>query len=152
MILVIVGLLPSCFGWYKNPFIFEGFHADCGYFGPPCSSNVMFRYTTSHLPPCDPEIPWNVTIPEEDEPRSPYMPLLHLKMVGTSLTKITKLLLKHEEDGANIDLVLVSSAFQRLHLSEFEFLFQVCEYFHVARHLIKHMVLILLLKVAKPIL
>ena len=112
----------------------------------------MFRYTTSHLPPCDPEIPWNVTIPEEDEPRSPYMPLLHLKMAGTSLTKITKLLLKHEEDGANIDLVLVSSAFQRLHLSEFEFLFQVCEYFHVARHLIKHMVLILLLKVAKPIL
>ena len=38
----------------------------------------------------------------------------------------------------NIDLVLVSTAFQRLDLSEFEFLFQVCEYFHVARHLIKH--------------
>ena len=35
-------------------------------------------------------------------------------------------------------LVLVSTAFQRLHLSEFEFLFQVCEYFHVARHLFKH--------------
>ena len=61
----------------------------------------MFRYTTSHLPPCDPEIPWNVTIPEEDEPRSPYKSLLHLKMVGTSLTKITKILLKHEEDDAN---------------------------------------------------
>ena len=68
---------------------------------PPCSGNVMFRYTTSHLPPCDPEIPWNVTIPEEDEPRSPYMPLLHLKMVRTSFIKITKLLLKHEEDDAN---------------------------------------------------
>ena len=39
----------------------------------------------------------------------------------------------------NIDLVLVSTAFQRLDLSEFEFLFQVCEYFHVARHLIKHL-------------
>ena len=38
----------------------------------------------------------------------------------------------------NIDLVLVSTAFQRLDLSEFEFLFQVCEYFHIARHLIKH--------------
>ena len=25
MILVIVGLLPSCFGWYKDPFIFRGF-------------------------------------------------------------------------------------------------------------------------------
>ena len=33
---------------------------------------------------------------------------------------------------------LVSTAVQRLHLSELEFLFQVCEYFHVARHLIKH--------------
>ena len=33
---------------------------------------------------------------------------------------------------------LVSTAVQRLHLSEFEFLFQVCEYFHVARHLFKH--------------
>ena len=32
---------------------------------------------------------------------------------------------------------LVSTAVQRLHLSEFEFLCQVCEYFHVARHLIK---------------
>ena len=38
----------------------------------------------------------------------------------------------------NIDLVLVSTAFQRLDLSEFEFLFQVCEYFHVARYLNKH--------------
>ena len=38
----------------------------------------------------------------------------------------------------HIDLVLVSTAVQRLHLSEFEFLFQVCEYFHVARHLFKH--------------
>ena len=37
-----------------------------------------------------------------------------------------------------IDLVLVSTAVRRLHLYEFEFLFQVCEYFHVARHLIKH--------------
>ena len=33
---------------------------------------------------------------------------------------------------------LVSTAVQRLDLSEFEFLFQVCEYFHVARHLFKH--------------
>ena len=38
----------------------------------------------------------------------------------------------------NIYLVLVSTAVQRLHLSEFEFLFQLCEYFHVARHLFKH--------------
>ena len=37
-----------------------------------------------------------------------------------------------------IDLVLVSTVVQRLHFSEFEFLFQVCEYFHVARHLFKH--------------
>ena len=101
MILVIFGLLPSCFGWYKNPFIFEEFHVDCGYFGPPYSSNVVFRYTTSHLPPCDPEMPWNVTIPEEDEPRSPYKSLLHLKMFRTSFTKITKLLLKHEEEDDN---------------------------------------------------
>ena len=33
---------------------------------------------------------------------------------------------------------LVSTAVQRLDLSEFEFLFQVCEYFHVARHLVKY--------------
>ena len=101
MILVIFGLLPSCFGWYKNPFIFEEFHVDYGYFVPPCSSNVVFRYTTSHLPPCDPEMPWNVTIPEEDEPRSLYMSLLHLKMVRTSFTRITKILLKHEEEDDN---------------------------------------------------
>ena len=33
---------------------------------------------------------------------------------------------------------LVSTAVQRLHLSEFEFLFQLCERFHVTRHLFKH--------------
>ena len=38
----------------------------------------------------------------------------------------------------NIYLNLVSTAIQRLHLSEFEFLFQNCEHFHVNRHLLKH--------------
>ena len=37
-----------------------------------------------------------------------------------------------------IDLNLVSTAIQRLHLSEFEFLFHFCEYFQPHRVLFKH--------------
>lgn len=40
MILIILWTLPTCFGWY----------------------------TTSHLSSCPPNQPWNVTIPDEDEP------------------------------------------------------------------------------------
>ena len=78
---------------------------------------------------------WSMN-PEMDPKCFPQLPVIDSSPFPDLLKHYSLYILKNI--NYHIDLNLVSTAIQRLHLSEFEFLFHFCEYFQPHRVLFKH--------------